>query len=271
MLVLNVNRKSLDKIVSREKREDYRVLSAYWTGCFVNLLGESEDHTDVILQNLREHRIEKECEVCFQYGNNPAGNPQAVAVVTLSIGQGREDWGATPGVEYFVLKIKEIKETKNMNKDPEEQNQDGIERVEAEVMDEGTKYSGNQKAPAVRKMVQMTGICKYCHQGRFVEMPEGSSALDANEAATEECDCDEAVRQQERKQRMKAAAEWAKNIFSKETNQLQVILCAIRATFEGSVDYVNVKIAKNTYKIDTDSDGMIRIRTTYRDSDEETF
>lgn len=49
------------------------------------------------------------------------------------------------------------------------------------------------------------------------------------------------------------------------------MLCAIRATFEGAIDYVTVKIGKRTHKIDTDSDGMIRIRSTFRDSNEETF
>ena len=70
---------------------------------------------------------------------------------------------------------------------------------------------------------------------------------------------------------MEAAGLWAQNTFSKESGQLQVVLCAIRATFEGAIDYVTVKIGKRTHKIDTDSDGMIRIRSTFRDSNEETF
>ena len=52
---------------------------------------------------------------------------------------------------------------------------------------------------------------------------------------------------------------------------MQLVLCAIRATFDGNVDYATIKIGKNTHKIDRDSDGMIRIKTTYRDSNEETF
>lgn len=267
MLTLPIKRKWLDMIVTGEKREEYREITDYWTKRFVNLLGESDDHANVILQNLRDHRIDKECEVLLQNGYNPDGSPQAVAVVTISIGGGREDWGATPGVDYFVLKIKRITETKNMNKDSEP---DELEKIEGKVLEPET-VPGNPNAPAVRKMIQCSGICKYCHQIRFVEIPEGATPEQANEQATEECDCDEAIRQRERKQRMQAAGEWAKNVFSKETNQLQVVLCAIRATFEGSIDYVTLKIGKHTYKVDTDSDGMIRIRTTCRESDEETF
>ena len=39
----------------------------------------------------------------------------------------------------------------------------------------------------------------------------------------------------------------------------------------GAIDYVTIKIGKRTHKIDTDSDGMTRIRSTFRDSNEETF
>lgn len=70
---------------------------------------------------------------------------------------------------------------------------------------------------------------------------------------------------------MEAAGMWAKNVFSQQDGQLQTVLCSIRSTFEGSIDSVTLKIGKHTHKIDTDSDGMIRIRTTYRDSNEETF
>lgn len=92
-----------------------------------------------------------------------------------------------------------------------------------------------------------------------------------NEQASDECDCDEARRQRERRAKMEAAGMWAQNMFSRENGQLQTVLCAIRSTFEGSIDYVTIKIGKKTHKIDTDSDGMIRIRSTFRDSNEETF
>ena len=97
------------------------------------------------------------------------------------------------------------------------------------------------------------------------------SAADLNEQASDECDCDEARRQRERRAKMEAAGMWAQNMFSKENGQLQTVLCAIRSTFEGAIDYVTIKIGKRTHKIDTDSDGMTRIRSTFRDSNEETF
>jgi len=95
MLTLPIKRKWLDMIVSGEKREEYREITDYWTKRFVNLLGESEDHANVILQNLRDHRIDKECEVLLQ--NDPDGSPQAVAVVTISIGGGARRLGSDTG------------------------------------------------------------------------------------------------------------------------------------------------------------------------------
>ena len=135
----------------------------------------------------------------------------------------------------------------------------------------GGEVVGLRNAPAVRIMEKATGFCRYCNQARIIDAPQGSAPEELNELATNECDCDEAIRAREKKMRMEAAGLWAQNTFSKESGQLQVVLCAIRATFEGAIDYVTVKIGKRTHKIDTDSDGMIRIRSTFRDSNEETF
>ena len=79
------------------------------------------------------------------------------------------------------------------------------------------------------------------------------------------------MREREKRAKMEAAGMWAKNIFSKQDGQLQLVLCAIRATFDGNVDYCTIKIGKHRYKIDRDSDGMIRIKATFTDSDIETF
>ena len=113
------------------------------------------------------------------------------------------------------------------------------------------------------------GICRFCGQITMVKAPENSAPEDLNRLATEQCDCDGAQLEREKIMRMQAAGEWAKNTF--RDTQLQTVLCSIKSTFEGSIDFVTIKIGKNTHKIDRDSDGMIRIRTTFRDSNEETF
>lgn len=255
-------------IVSGEKKEEYREVSDYWTKRFVHLLGESEDHAKIVLDNLKAGRVSKECEVMLQNGYSQDGSPQAIAVVTISIGKGIAEWGAAENTEYFVLKIKELKEIKNMTPKNEEQESQKEEDQEIERV-KGEPVTAQDAKLMIRKIVQTSGICKYCGQARMIQAPEGISGAAANEQASQECDCDEATRQRERIMRMQAAGEWAQNTFRE--SQLQCALCAIKSIFEGSIDYVTIKISKNTYKIDMDSDGMIRIKTVYKDSNEETF
>lgn len=262
MLTLTTKLARLRQVVKGEITEDYREITPYWTKRFVNLLGFGESDEQTIINNLRENRkgtTEAEREVLFSAN----GAISVRAVVTVSIGEGRREWGAEEGVEYFVLKIKELKEITDMSENEKDITEDP-EVIEGEVV-------GNPNAPAVRKIVKATGFCRYCNQARIIDAPEGLSGQAYNDIASEECDCAAAVRQRERRQRMEAAGQWAKNIFGKTDGQLQVALCAIKATFDGAVDYVTLKIGKNTHKIDRDSDGMIRIRTIYRDSNEETF
>ena len=37
------------------------------------------------------------------------------------------------------------------------------------------------------QMIQRAGTCRYCHQQRFVEVPEDADEEEINETATEEC------------------------------------------------------------------------------------
>ena len=115
------------------------------------------------------------------------------------------------------------------------------------------------------------GICRFCGQITMVKAPENSAPEDLNRLATEQCDCDGAQLEREKKMRLEAAGEWAKNIFKDSQERLQLALCGIHAAFEYKVDKVTIKKDKNTYTIDLDSEGMIRIKTKFTDNDIETF
>ncbi|MCM1104066.1 MAG: hypothetical protein NC548_27685 [Lachnospiraceae bacterium] len=248
MLTITTNKAEIRRIADRSIRERTLPITDFWTKRIVNLLGAADSDRKEIMHNLAEDRAgttDAEREVTFT-----AGGAAAVRVkVTIRIGQ-------QSGIDCFILTIRDVLEVR------------GAENIEPEPEPE---VVGMPNAPAVRVISKQIGFCKYCGQSRIIEAPEGFSAADLNEQASEECDCDEARRQRERRAKMEAAGAWAQNMFSKENGQLQVVLCAIRSTFEGAIDYVTVKIGKRTHKIDTDSDGMIRIRSTFRDSNEETF
>lgn len=248
MLTITTNKAEIKGIADRTIRERTLPITDFWTKRIINLLGMPDSDKKEIMHNLTEGRAgttDAEREVTFT-----AGGAAAVRVkVTIRIGK-------QSGFDCFILTIRDVLEIR------------GAENIEQELEPE---VVGMPNAPAVRVITKQIGFCKYCGQSRIIEAPEGFSAADLNEQASDECDCDEARRQRERRAKMEAAGMWAQNMFSRENGQLQTVLCAIRSTFEGSIDYVTIKIGKKTHKIDTDSDGMIRIRSTFRDSNEETF
>lgn len=254
MLTITTNKDEIAEIAAGEKKEKALPLSDFWEKRIINLLGFSDSDARTIIHNLREDRkgtTDAEREVRFTAG----GAASVRVMATFKIGR------INPlAAETYILTIKEVLEVA------------GIENhEEPEVIGEAVNVEGMPTAPAVRTVSQHTGFCKYCNQAQMIEAPDGLSAADYNELATAACSCDEATREREKRAKMEAAGMWAKNIFSQQDGQLQLVLCAIRATFDGNVDYATIKIGKNTHKIDRDSDGMIRIKTTYRDSNEETF
>lgn len=156
-----------------------------------------------------------------------------------------------------------MEENKNEKEKATQQDND------VEVIGADGAPAGLRNAPAIRKIIKAMGFCKYCNQARMVEAPDGSAPDDLNNIASEECECNVARREREKRYRMDAAGEWAKNTFTQD--QLPLALCAIRAAVNVDVDYVSIKIGKYTHRVDLNSDGMIRFRSTYRDSNEETF
>lgn len=247
MLTITTNKTEVQGIADRSITERTLPITDFWTKRIINLLGFSDSDQRTIIHNLTEDRkgtTDAEREVTFTEG----GVSSVRVKVTVRIGQ-------QSGVECFILTIRDVLEVRGT---------DGEQEPEQEVV-------GMPNAPAVRVVTKQIGFCKYCGQSRIIEAPEGFSGMDLNEQASDECECDEAKCQRQRRAKMEAAGMWAQNVFSKQDGQLQTVLCAIRSTFEGAIDYVTIKIGKHTHKIDTDSDGMIRIRSTFRESNEETF
>lgn len=244
-------------------------LSDFWEKRILNLLGFSDTERREIINNLRKDRkgtTDTRREVRFTAG----GAATVRIMATFKIGRINPD-----AAETFILTIVEILETTGL-----EAIGAAVQKVNGEIVGEGAAAAeeeaaavggGMTNAPAVRTISKHTGFCRFCNQARMIDAPDGLSGEDYNELATKDCDCTEATTERARRAKMEAAGLWAKNIFSQSNGQLQLMLCAIRATFDGSVDYATIKIGKHTHKVDVDGDGMIRIKTAYRDSNEETF
>lgn len=97
MLVLPIKKKWFDMIISGEKKEEYREIKPYYDkrlGFFATGTGKI---TTIILRN------------GYSYDS-----PSMKVKVAVTIDYGKRGWGADPEIQYYVLKILEILEIKNV-------------------------------------------------------------------------------------------------------------------------------------------------------------
>lgn len=92
MLVLPIKRKWFEMIANGEKKEEYREIKRYWITRFNNqgILSINNPHI-VLFRN--------------GYGGN---RPTLQCKVNIRVGQGKKEWGAVEGKEYYILEILEI-------------------------------------------------------------------------------------------------------------------------------------------------------------------
>jgi hypothetical protein len=99
MLVLPIKRKWYEMILSGEKKEEYREIKPYYRSRFSKVFAMSP-YSSISCSN-DEH------EVLFRNGYSST-SPSFSAMCTLDIRTGKEEWGAEPGKEYYVLTVKKI-------------------------------------------------------------------------------------------------------------------------------------------------------------------
>ncbi|MCI8993149.1 MAG: ASCH domain-containing protein [Eubacterium sp.] len=109
MLVLTIKKKWFDMILSREKKEDYREIKTYYETRFANVLFPKSEVTmdNVFLDYVSKFPNCKEFKAMFRNGYSK-NSPSFIAKCTLSVGTGKEEWGAKKGKKYFILTIHEI-------------------------------------------------------------------------------------------------------------------------------------------------------------------
>ena len=107
MLILPIERKWLDMILSGEKKDEYREIKPYWTVRIIHWLGFPSEETETVLELLRAQGTIKALPVILQNGYR-RDSPEVEVMCKLSIGTGREEWGAVPGKEYYRFHIEQI-------------------------------------------------------------------------------------------------------------------------------------------------------------------
>lgn len=90
--------------VRGEERGIQREHTKYYKGRFFNLFDIIDEYDGELINPFGEN---PEREIMFRNGYNK-DSPSFIAKCTLSIGTGKEEWGAEKDKQYFVLTIHEI-------------------------------------------------------------------------------------------------------------------------------------------------------------------
>lgn len=131
-LSLNLHKKWFDMIFSGEKKEEYREITPYWCnrllksnwkGWFnkdiAKLYFENYDALETLLDLIKSNIIlfKKYKSVMFSNGMKPVNIlPRFKAEIkSIQIGEGKEEWGAKKGKQYFVIKLGKIFDKNNCN------------------------------------------------------------------------------------------------------------------------------------------------------------
>lgn len=104
ILEFKIKKEWFDMIAKGEKKEEYREIKPFYTSRFRNkgvalIFDNGELGMEVFCSNT--------FEVIFVNGYGTF-DPKIKCTCKLRIGQGKEEWGAEPNKEYYILEILEV-------------------------------------------------------------------------------------------------------------------------------------------------------------------
>lgn len=111
MLILPIKKKWFDMILSGQKKEEYREIKPYWTKRFEKYFFGKE-LTKEHIEALKRYTT-LPTEIVFKNGYSK-NSPHIECWCRLTIGTGKQEWGAEPNKEYYILEILEILEVQNL-------------------------------------------------------------------------------------------------------------------------------------------------------------
>lgn len=118
-LVKTIKRKWFNMIVSGEKKHEYLEIKKYWIQRLL-IDVEVKNNADILSYgSLIRHIIAGSDDISYSFNEfdqvkcRNGYNPNSPVVLwdhlKITIGEGKEEWGAVPGVKYFILHIGDIK------------------------------------------------------------------------------------------------------------------------------------------------------------------
>ena len=105
-------------IESGEKKEEYREITPYWCNrlLYYGSLG-AEDFWEGVLKGmtdytpLKEYGMREYDTVTFYHGYEKNRPSMTLGFRGIEIGEGKPEWGAEPGKQYFVIRLGEKEST----------------------------------------------------------------------------------------------------------------------------------------------------------------
>lgn len=105
MLIIPIKKEWYDMILSGDKKEEYREIKPYWDSRFRKIFLFTRPGEIFGMLTLPWGYDDK--AIMFRNGYSKK-SPSFIARCTLSVGTGKEEWGAEKDKQYFVLTIHEI-------------------------------------------------------------------------------------------------------------------------------------------------------------------
>lgn len=107
MIILTIKKKWFDMILSGEKKEEYREIKPYYDTRLPKEFGVFREGEKLIKANAYPPVDLSKRKILFRNGYSKK-SPSFTAICSLSIGKGKEEWGAEHNVDYYKIKILEI-------------------------------------------------------------------------------------------------------------------------------------------------------------------
>lgn len=109
-LKLVLKRKWWDMIASGEKKEEYREITPYWqtridnvTTRIYSVVGQNPHFEPCVITQMENLYS----PVTFYLGYAKDRPSMTFQVTKIEVGEGRPEWGAEPGKNYYVIKLGE--------------------------------------------------------------------------------------------------------------------------------------------------------------------
>lgn len=115
------------------------------------------------------------------------------------------------------------------------------------------------------------GTCRFCGQTKLLKTVGDITQSQADEMATEGCDCSDAKVWQNRQSKISKAKEWARLRFERTPNILSIFFEAFELVTNHDIEKVSIREEDWTHNIFLDSDGFLNVKSSKKVEEEVDF